>query len=159
MSKNAVSAQARLFCWHLACCGNPTEAARQADYENPEEQAIKLLMRPEIRHECKRAATELKNLPSFALKGLERLAFGSSAGALHLLFCEENGKPENLNNLDLFCVSEIKRPKGGGLEIKFYDRQAALEALLAHGGAEESGVYSLYNSLEKSARNSESNAV
>ena len=30
---------------------------------------------------------------------------------------------------DLFNVSEIKRVKGGGVEIKFFDRQKALEKL------------------------------
>ena len=34
-----------------------------------------------------------------------------------------------LAKADLFNVSEIKRIKGGGVEIKFFDRQKALERL------------------------------
>ena len=159
MSKSTLSAQARLFCWHFARCGNPAEAAVYAGYNNAEDQAIKLFMKAEIRRECKRAAAELADLPLLALKGLERLAFGSTTDALQLLFDEDNAAPENFKKLDLFCVSEIKRPKGGGLEIKLYDRQKALEALLTHGGIEESGAYTLYSALEKTAGNCDTNAI
>ena len=54
--------------------------------------------------------------------------------------------------LDLFNVSEIKRPKGGGLEIKFFDRLKALEHLeqLCTGGDEDSAL-PFYKALENSA--------
>ena len=35
----------------------------------------------------------------------------------------------DVEKLDLFSVSEIKMPKSGGIELKFYDRIKALEAL------------------------------
>ena len=159
MTKSTISAQARLFCWYLACCGNAAEAAASAGYEKPNEAAVKLLMRPEIRRECKSAAAGLKDLSPFALKGLERLAFGNTADALRLLFYDESDSPESLSKLDLFCVSEIRKPKGGGLEVKLYDRQKALEALLTHGGIEENGAYSLYNALEKAAGDGDTDAV
>ena len=59
-----------------------------------------------------------------------RLAFGSVADAMKLMLCEESMSTEEIERLDLFNVSDIKRPKGGGLEIKFFDRQKALERLI-----------------------------
>ena len=35
-----------------------------------------------------------------------------------------------ISGLDLFNVSEIRRVKGGGVEVKLFDRQKALEKLL-----------------------------
>lgn len=60
--------------------------------------------------------------------GLERLAYGRINDAAALAFCEEV-TPHMLAQADLFNVSEIKRVKGGGVEIKFFDRQKALEKL------------------------------
>ena len=53
-------------------------------------------------------------------QGFERLAFGSVTDAVRLLF--EEGTTSSLEGMDLFNVSEIKRLKGGGMEIKFADR-------------------------------------
>ena len=41
----------------------------------------------------------------------------------------ENPSREQLEHMDLFLVSEIKRPKDGSMEIKFFDRLKALEKL------------------------------
>ncbi len=60
--------------------------------------------------------------------GLERLACGRVNDAAALVFAEEI-TPHMLAESDLFNVSEIKRVKGGGVEIKFFDRQKALEKL------------------------------
>ncbi|MFR8530728.1 MAG: hypothetical protein ACLVDB_06130 [Anaeromassilibacillus sp.] len=51
-------------------------------------------------------------------KGYETLAFGGIEDAVRLLFCEDL-KPEDLEGLDLYNVAEIRRPRGGGMEIKF----------------------------------------
>ena len=62
--------------------------------------------------------------------------------------------PENtdFDSLDLFNVAEIKRPKGGGLEIKFFDRIKALEKLgdISEIAVQDAGQ-SFYEALEKSA--------
>lgn len=69
-----------------------------------------------------------------------------------LLFEPEISR-EELNKMDLFNVSEIKRQKGGTIEIKFFDRLKALEKLSEIGGAEDSQVStSLYSAIEKSAK-------
>ncbi len=41
----------------------------------------------------------------------------------------EDPHPDSLKTLDLFSVSELRRPKGGGMEIKFVDRMLALQRL------------------------------
>jgi hypothetical protein len=71
-----------------------------------------------------------------ARSGLERLAFGNAGDAL-----------------DLFCVSELKSTEKG-IEIKFFDRLKALEALLALEADNESpGAALLYKALAASAAN------
>ena len=82
-------------------------------------------------------------------QGFERLAFGSVTDAVRLLF--EEGTTSSLEGMDLFNVSEIKRLKGGGMEIKFADRLKALQCLeqleLEHDG---DGT-AFYHALEASA--------
>ena len=60
--------------------------------------------------------------------GYRRLAFGKISDAVSLLYME-NPSREQLEHMDLFLVSEIKRPKDGSMEIKFFDRLKALEKL------------------------------
>ena len=62
------------------------------------------------------------------ISGLERLAFGRTNDAAALVFSEEV-TPQRIIESDFFNVSEIKKVKGGGVEIKFFDRQKALERL------------------------------
>ena len=64
--------------------------------------------------------------------GLERLAFGNINDAVFLVFSEELPPPSTIAKLDLFNVSELKRVKGGGVEIKIFDRQKALEKMLEY---------------------------
>ena len=55
--------------------------------------------------------------------------------------------------MNLFNVAEIKRPKGGGIEIKFFDRLKPLERLAEMRGEEtQSGALPFYQALESSAR-------
>ena len=61
-------------------------------------------------------------------------------------------EPE-IEKLDLFNVSEIKRPKGGGLEIKFFDRLKALERLDKISGGEEHSQSSFIQALSEGAKN------
>ena len=81
---------------------------------------------------CRRRIAELSELlsgNSEVTAGLKRLAFGSCKDAVVLAFTEELPPPEVIEKLDLFNVSEIKRVKGGGVEIKLFDRLKALEKL------------------------------
>lgn len=63
------------------------------------------------------------------ISGLKRLAFGSCSDAVYLVFADELPPPDVIDKLDLFNVSEIKRVKGGGVEVKLFDRLKALEKL------------------------------
>lgn len=76
------------------------------------------------------------------LEGYRRLAFGKVQDPVRLLFCEEL-TPNALKKMDLFNVSDIKRVKGGGMEIKFFDRIRALQCMQELGGADQpiSGFY------------------
>lgn len=82
--------------------------------------------------------------------GYERLAFGSTADAFRLLMSTSDDAPD-VGALDLFNVAEIKRPKDGAMEIKFFDRLKALEQL---GNIPEDGsaAVSLYEALSSSAK-------
>ena len=83
-------------------------------------------------------------------KGYETLAFGGIEDAVRLLFCEDL-KPEDLEGLDLYNVAEIRRPRGGGMEIKFFDRQKALERLEELQAGASDGALPFYRALERSA--------
>ena len=80
-------------------------------------------------------------------EGLRRLAFGEIKDAVALLFESDENILASLDSLDLFNVSEIKRPKGGGMEIKFFDRLKALEKLREV----VSSPASFYEALERSS--------
>ncbi len=86
--------------------------------------------------------------------GLGRLAFGEIQDAVTLLFENEENILTTLKGLDLFNVSEIKRAKGGGMEIKFFDRFKALEKLkeIADESGGAKGDISFFEALEKSAK-------
>ena len=124
------------FCTHFCFCKNPREAAAKAGFKFPESKGLKLLSREEIKQEIASETYEFERLAHSA-DGLRRIAFGSVADAVKLaVFGAES---VNIEELDLFSVSEIKIPKGGGMEIKFYDRIKALEALadISRGSAED----------------------
>ena len=84
--------------------------------------------------------------------GLRRLAFGEITDAVSLLF-EPEKILQKLNTLDLFNVSEIKRPKGGGMEIKFFDRLKAIDKIreMVNEQTDKSPT-SFYEALEKSTQ-------
>ncbi|MDR3344748.1 MAG: terminase small subunit [Oscillospiraceae bacterium] len=101
--------------------------------------ALALLERADIRREVTRWEKLRRAREAEIVAGFRRLAFGSVTDAVRLLLAQEVPATEELERMDLFNVSEIKRPKGGGLEIKFFDRLKALELLAAHS-AEEDGA-------------------
>ncbi len=84
-----------------------------------------------------------------AVQGLRKLAFGKVNDAVKLVFAEEPPPPEVLAKMDLFHVASISRDKGGGVEVKFFDRQKALERLYeyARAGQEGAAAESLLSAL------------
>lgn len=101
-------------------------------------------------------ARRKKTVEEEVRQGLSRLAFGEITDAVSLLFEDEEAVLEKLPTLNLYNVSEIKRPKGGGMEIKFFDRIKALEKLRELTTQKSDQGLSFYEALEKSAENAKS---
>lgn len=142
-----------LFCAYYAEGGDARGCAARAGFSvMPQRTAAKLLARDDVRAEISRLEKEKKSAASCVEKGLMRLAFGSVADAMKLMLCEETMSAEEIEKLDLFNVSDIKRPKGGGLEIKFFDRLKALERLEKLGGEEENTQSSFVQALAEGAK-------
>lgn len=100
------------------------------------------------------------NCKKRVLLGYERLAFGSTADAFKLLM--DNTSPEIIaENMNLFNVAEIKKPKDGAMEIKFFDRIKALEHLGDIPDNEEKAVafYDVLSDCARSLKRSESHDV
>lgn len=85
------------------------------------------------------------------LEGLGQLAFGKVNDAVRLVFADEPPSASVLSRMNLFNVSSIKRVKGGGVEVQFFDRQKALEKLYdyAHAGQNSATAESLLEALTK----------
>lgn len=84
-------------------------------------------------------------------QGLLDLAVGSVSDAMLLLFLDDEEIIRRLPRLKLSNVSEIKRPKGGGMEIKFFDRIKAFEKLQEITSSNGSQGLSFFQALEKGA--------
>jgi len=143
-----------LFCCWYSVLGNAEEAAVKAGFEkqNALSDGISCLKSAE----CQKTIAEIRSAladKECITSGLKRLAFGSSSDAVYLAFSEEMPSPEILRGLDLFNVSEIKRVKGGGVEIKLFDRIKALEKLyeLENAFNSDDKAESLINALISSA--------
>jgi len=141
------------FCKNYTNTGNIRESAFKAGYiNNPEKHGFNLLNKKEILQEIQENYEQKKrNLIYRACSGYERLAFGSITDAIKLIYTE---KP-NLNLLetfDLFNISEIKKPKDGSLEIKFFDRLKALEKLQTLDLENKDKQVPFYEALERSIK-------
>ena len=121
------------FCRYYTACRHTREAAARAGFAFPERSGMRLMARDAIRQEIERLSQQERGTAS-AIDGLKRIAFGSVTDAVRLVLSPE---PSELESLDLFMVSEIKRTDKGGMEIKFFDRIKALQTLLEAG--EEGG--------------------
>lgn len=115
-----------------------------------EQQGEKLLCKKEITDRIESIASARKKaLANMATTGYYKLAFGSIADAVSLLYAD-NPTKEELSKMDLFSVSEIKRPKDGSMEIKFFDRLKAIEHLEKET-EEESTARDFFDAIGKSA--------
>ncbi len=75
-----------------------------------------------------------------AVEGLRKLAFGKCNDAVKLVFAEEAPSMQTLARMDLFNVASISRDKGGGVEVRFFDRQKAFERLYEYAHATQEGA-------------------
>lgn len=82
------------------------------------------------------------------MRGYDKLAFGGISDAVRLMFCDDPNLLE-IREMDLFNVAEIKRPRGGGMEIKFFDRIKAMQCLEQISDEREQGASGFYRALEQ----------
>lgn len=137
----------KLFCCYYVSSGNCKEAAACAGFRNPEQRGNALLARDDVNAEIHRLfEARNKNYRQQARAGYERLAFGNVTDAVRLMFADDPDM-SSIASLDLFNVAEIKRPKDGALEIKFFDRIKALEKLESADKEETSSVSEFYKAL------------
>ncbi len=83
-----------------------------------------------------------KSDTQLVIDGLKKLAFGKVNDAVTLVFAEDIPPPELLAKMQLFNLSSVKRVKGGGVEIQFFDRQKALEKLYEYAITAQNGKLS-----------------
>ena len=124
----------------------------KSGYMFPEKTALKLLKRRDIAEEIARIDKQREATQKDIAIGYRRLAFGCISDAVCLLFSDEVSH-EEIEKMDLFNISEIKRKKGGDIEIKFFDRLKALEKLEDLWSTQrEDEESSLFSAIEKGAR-------
>lgn len=140
------------FCCFYSSNGNVRLSAVMAGYSsNPEQTGQQLLTRGDIAGRVKEYRdTRVNDLRLMALLGYERLAFGSIADCIQLLYMEAPTL-QRLETMDLFMISEIKKPKDGAMEIKFFDRIKALEKLSEAQEDTHEKSLPFYRALERSA--------
>ncbi|MDR0913805.1 MAG: terminase small subunit [Oscillospiraceae bacterium] len=128
--KKRLNEQEKQFCISFVRSGNIEDSAMAAGYaKNPRQSGDELMCKAEVIAEIERlSALQRKSLSLMAAVGYQRLAFGGVADAVSLLFMD-NPSPRKLAKMDLFSVAEIRKPKEGSMEIKFFDRLKALEKL------------------------------
>ena len=147
-----LSEHEKLFCRYFVQTCSAREAAARAGYwVNPERSGLKLMALQEIRAEIDRLREIQQRSDAGVASGLARLAFGGVADAIRLMRRWEEMSDEELETLDLFCVSEVRQLKGGGLEMKFHDRMEALKALREASAASPDRAIPFYKALEQSA--------
>ncbi|MCM1227195.1 MAG: terminase small subunit [Clostridium sp.] len=121
----------RLFCCNYARLGNIFEAALKSGFppETALADGIEIMNQAKYRKLIESFMQKNVTPESAVMTGLERLAFGRANDAALLVFSDEMPTSEQIDSLDLFNVSEMKKVKGGGVEIKLFDRQKALERI------------------------------
>ncbi len=147
-----------LFCAYYRLCRSGREAAAKCGYRNPERAGLRLLRRKDVQRCIEKLDRETAECRAEVLAGYRRLAFGCVSDAVRLL--QSDDALPDPEALDLFLVSELKRPKGGGLEIKFFDRLKALERLEQMAGRtpdERTAAFfaALGGAAERTERNSD----
>ena len=145
-----LTSKEKLFCTYYALSRNGREAAAKSGYVFPEKSALRLLRRESVAREIERIDEQRKQNEKDISAGYFMLAFGCVSDAVKLLFSDDIDI-EKIEEMDLFNISEIKRKKGGDIEIKFFDRLKAMEHLEEMCEPTTSGEVSLYTAIEKGA--------
>ncbi len=124
----------RKFADILSLSGDPVLAARLTGLQPCE--CGDILDKKAIRRKVNRYLQNRREMYGTVRSGLERIAFNRCNDAVKLAFSGKEGA--EIEDLDLSCISAIKRDKDGGVDMKFFDRQRALETLMQLDEAESS---------------------
>lgn len=147
-----MSEKEKTFCEYFALWGDAVRAADSAGYENPKKDGPQLLCRADIRKKINAICeTMIKSSQARACLGYERLALGKVTDAIKLLYCE-NLSDDEIEKLDLTNISEIKKPKDGAMEIKFFDRLKALEKMGDFDKESSKKQGSLFDAIKNGAK-------
>lgn len=155
LKNKGLTAKEKEFCRCFILTGDVSGSALNAGYiTNPEVWGQKLIFRDDIVSEIIRLASIRRKLLSIlAESGYMRLAFGDISDAVSLVF-SANDNISTLKDSDLFMISEIKKPKDGALEIKFWDRLSALEKLNLF--SDDDGAKEFFDAISQGAKALES---
>ncbi len=152
MKIKELTSKEKLFCTYYSLGYSSREAAAKSGYAFSEKTGLRLLQKKEVQKEVRRLHKQKSDRDKDIASGYERLAFGCVSDAVYLLFADEVSRQE-IEEMDLFNVSEIKRKKGGDIEIKFFDRLKALESLSGLSSSKgPSQISSVFSAIEKGAR-------
>lgn len=150
--EKTLSKKEELFCILYSMSRDARGSAARAGYRvSPQKAAARLLCRHDISQRIEQLCLDRAVTPQEVAEGLRRLAFAPCADAVRLMLFGDGMAQSDIENLDLYNVAEIKRPKGGGLEIKFFDRLKALERLVSLTGAGTAGASDLLRALNEGA--------
>ena len=152
--KEPLSPKEENFCRFFVASREPRASAARAGYSlHPERTAMKLLVEPEIKRRIAKLENERDAKLAEVTEGYRRLAFGSIADAVKLILSDELPDGSEIEKLDLTMISDIKRPKSGGIEVKFFDRLKALDRLCELSNAASAGENpDFLTALDRSAR-------
>ncbi|MBQ2774708.1 MAG: terminase small subunit [Clostridia bacterium] len=153
-NQKKLSTKEELFCLYFSSSRDPRGSAAKAGYTLfPERSAEKLLASSAILKRLDELQQQRRASLAEVTEGYRKLAFGSIADAISLITAEQLPTKQELEKLDLSMISDIKCPKSGGLEIKFFDRLKALDKLCEISSAVQNESSSDFlSALEKSAR-------
>lgn len=150
--KNGLKPKEKLFCIYYCQYRSGVSAAALAGYPFARSASAKLLARKDIIGEIERLDENFAVKPQEISGGYRLLALGDCTDAFRLLFCDEAPVESELEKMNLLNISEIKRPKNGGIEIKFFDRLKALEKLSDLSSAsKDNSAIPFYDVIERSA--------
>ncbi len=151
--QRGLSRREKMFCVFYVSSADPKHSAINAGFtKEPYKKGAQLLCREDICEHIEylskikqRVNTDTSNTL------LQRLAMSDISDAVSLLFLDSPTK-EQLEKMDLLMVSEIKKPKDGALEIKFFDRLKALEKLTLNNSNSSDNEGSLFDALNLGAQ-------
>ncbi len=147
-----LTSKEKLFCTYCSLGLSAREAAAKSGYAFGEKSGLRLLRKKEIKKEIRGLIKQRRDRETDIALGCERLAFGCVSDAVYLMFADEVSRQE-IEEMDLFNISEIKRKKGGDIEIKFFDRLKAMEMLDGLSSPKGSPrTSSVFSAIEKGAK-------